>query len=847
LIDYYQVKKTVLFWVVFRYPKTKCMFRNYLTIAIRNLQKHRVHSFINIAGLGAGMAITLLIGLWIADEFSFDHYHRNHNRIVQVMVHHEVTGVMRQRAIAAGYTRMAGYTISTALGPTLRTGYEDIFQKTGMISGNGSSLLNVGDKAIAVEGKWAQYTIPEIFTFRMLAGSAIALKDPSTVLISQSTAAALFGHSDPIGKIIRRNSNSTFFVGGVYEDQPENSSFYHTGILLPWENGEAAWLNKNTDWSNHSAQLYGLLAGNTTYEQATARIRDLPSHGAYVAWPRNAEVKETLMTYPLDRIHLYGDFKWGIPDGGRIQFVWFFGIIGTFVLLLACINFMNLSTAHSEQRAKEVGIRKTIGSLRSHLIAQFLGESILLALLAFLLALGLAYLSLPFFNGIAAKQLQIPADSFAFWAIALGFTLLTGILAGSYPAFYLSAFKPVKVLKGDRGFRWSRTRRSEGRRFFEVLRASRAATLPRQVLVTLQFTVSLSLIIGTIVVFRQIQVAKDRPVGYMREGLITVPINTDTLRRQDNALRNELLATGMVAGVAESSLPTTSFGNGNSMEWKGQTEEQKYLNFHNVNITPEFGSTVGWTVLRGRDLSRDFATDSNAMVINAAALKAAGFKNPIGQRVSFYGKPYTIVGVVNDLLANSPYEPIEPAIFLGSGWMEQITIRIRPEKPVHAALSAVEAVFKKFNPASPFIYHFNDDEYAQKFAAETRIGNLAAVFAGLAIFISCLGLFGLASFVAEQRTKEIGVRKVLGASVLSLWGLLSKDFLRLVFLSMLISMPLVFWVMHRWLEHYAYRTPLSWWIFASAGAGILLITLLTVSFQSLKAALMNPVRSLRSE
>jgi putative ABC transport system permease protein len=804
------------------------MFRNYFTIAIRNLQKHRAHSFINIAGLAAGMAIALLIGLWIADEFSFDHYHSNHRRIVQAMVRQEMTGAMRQRAIAGGYSAMAGYTISTALGPALRTGYDDIFEKTGMIAADGSSLLDVGDKAFAVEGEWAQYTIPEIFTFHMLAGSAIALKDPSTMLISQSTATALFGRTDPIGKTIRRNNNSVFFVGGVYEDLPENSTFYHTGILLPWENNEAAGLNKNTDWSNHSAALYALLAGNTTPEQATARVRDLPLHGAYIQWKRDPDVKEYLMTYPLDRIHLHGDFSFGVPDGGRIQFVWFFGIIGTFVLLLACINFMNLSTARSEQRAKEVGIRKTIGSSRRQLIAQFLGESILLALLAFIVAVVLANLSLPFFNGIAAKEMHFPADSLSFWAIALAFTLLTGILAGSYPAFYLSAFRPVKVLKG-------------------IFRAGRGATLPRQVLVTLQFTVSLSLIIGTIVVFRQIQVAKDRPIGYTREGLITVPINTDTLRQHSDALRNELMRTGMVVGVAESSLPTTSFENGNSMEWEGQTVEQKYLNFHNVNITPEFGPTVGWTVLQGRDLSRDFATDSSSMLINETALKAAGFKNPIGQRVTFYGKPYTIVGVVNDMLANSPYEPIEPAIFLGDGWMEEITIRIRPGKPMHAALASLEPIFKKFNPASPFIYHFNDDEYAQKFATETRIGNLAAVFAGLAIFISCLGLFGLASFVAERRTKEIGVRKVLGAGVLSLWGLLSKDFLRLVVLSMFISMPLVFLGMHRWLEHYAYRTPLSWWIFASAGAGILLITLLTVSFQSLKAALMNPVRSLRTE
>jgi putative ABC transport system permease protein len=551
------------------------MFKNYFTVAIRNLQKHRTHALINIAGLAAGMAIALLIGLWISDEFSFDHYHTNHRRIVQVMVRQEITGAMRQRVIAAGYTAMAGYTISTALGPALRRGYEDIFQKTGMTTFyHQSSLLNVGDKAVDVVGEWAQYTIPQIFTFHMLAGTTTALKDPSTALISQSTAKALFGHSDPIGKTLRYNNKSAFFVGGVYEDLPENSTFYQTGILLPWENSQNSYLNKNTDWSDHSGHLYALLAGNTTPEAATARIKDLPLHGAYVQWKRDPEVKETLMTYPLDRIHLHGDFSFGVATGGRIQFVWFFTIIGGFVLILACINFMNLSTARSEQRAKEVGIRKTIGSRRGQLIAQFLGESILLSLLAFLLAAVLAYLSLPFFNGIAAKNMHFPADSPIFWVVALGFTLVTGIFAGSYPAFYLSAFRPLKVLKGN-------------------FRAGRSATLPRQALVTLQFTVSLSLIIGTIIVFRQIQVAKDRPVGYAREGLITVPINTDTLRRHDDALRNELMRTGMITGVAESSLPTTGFNNGNGMEWEGQTNDQKFLNFHNVSITPEFGPTVG--------------------------------------------------------------------------------------------------------------------------------------------------------------------------------------------------------------------------------------------------------------
>jgi putative ABC transport system permease protein len=805
------------------------MLKNHLLTAWRNLRRNPFYSAINIVGLGAGMAIALLIGLWIADEYSFDHYNPNHRRIVEVMTHQEFTGDMLRRAISSGNTSFAGTTISTALGPAIRTGYDDIFEKTAMVTHYQSpSLLNVGDRAISCAGEWAQYTFPEILGFHMLAGAAAALKDPSSVLISQSTAHALFGHDNPIGKTIRRDAKSTFAVGGVFEDLPLNSTFYGTGLLLSWDMNEVAWLNKNTNWEDHSAQMYALLAGKTTPEQATARIKLLPT--PYINYPG---VKEYLMTYPLDRMHLHGDFNFGVAEGGRIRFVWFFGLIGAFVLLLACINFMNLSTARSERRAKEVGIRKTIGSLRSQLITQFLGESILLALLSLLLAIGLAFVSLPMFNSLSAKEMYLPLASPQFWLYTLAFTLFTGILAGSYPAFYLSSFRPVKVLKG-------------------LFRAGRAATLPRQVLVTLQFTISLSLIIGTIVVFRQITFAKDRPVGYTREGLVTIPLNTDTLRQHYDALRNELLATGLVTNVAESSLPTTAFVNGNGMQWEGQTADQKNINYNNVNITPEFGPTVGWKVEKGRDLSRDFPTDSNAMLINVAAAKAMGIGDPIGLRVMFapWGetpKAYHIVGIVGDMLANSPYEAIGPAIFLGDGWMAEITLRIRPGASMHTALAALEKVFKKFNPASPFIYHFTDEEYAQKFAAENSIGSLGAVFAGLAIFISCLGLFGLASFVAEQRTREVGIRKVLGAGVINLWALLSKDFLRLVILSMLISIPLVYLGMQRWLLNYPYRAPLSWWIFASAAAGILLITLFTVSFQSLKAALSNPVKSLRTE
>ena len=787
------------------------MLRSYIRIAWRNFRRNKGYSFINIAGLAAGMAIALLIGLWITDELSFDHYSTNHSRIAEVML----------KQTSKGQEAGVGPTISTAIEPVLRSAYTGLFRRVAVVSWPGDHLLSVGDRQVSGKGSWAQHGLPEMFSFRMIYGSAAALKDPSTLLLSQSLAIALFGKTDPVNATIRLDSKERFRVGGVYADLPANTSFHELQLLLPYDNKQASWLNSNTNWDDHSARLYVELADNVTAGQATQIIQDLPT-------PYIKEWDEHVLVYPLDRLHLHGEFKNGQAEGGRIQFVWLFGIIGGFVLLLACINFMNLSTARSEQRAKEVGIRKTIGSLRHQLIGQFLGESVLVALLAFVLAVLLAAFSLPFFNTLSAKEMSFPWGSLAFWPLALGFTLLTGLLAGSYPAFYLSGFDAVRVLKGS-------------------FRAGRAGARPREVLVVMQFTVSLTLIISTIIIYRQIGVARDRPIGYDRDGLLTVYINTDTLRGHYDVLRSDLLRTGVVANMAESSQPTTEFGNNNTVTWEGEDPAKKGIFFRNIGVTPDFGATIGWTVSQGRDFSRDFPTDSDAVILNEEAARFIGWKDPIGRSVTIFDKQRTIIGVVKNMLTNNPYEKIEPAIFLGRGWLSVITIRIKPGTSVQTALARLEPVFKRYNPGSPFFYQFNDQEFALKFAAERRIGGLATVFACLAIFISCLGLFGLASFVAEQRTKEIGVRKVLGAGVLSLWGLLSKDFLKLAALSILIATPLAYYGMDKWLQNFTYRAAMSWWIFAAAGVGILLITLLTVSFQSLKAAFMNPVKSLRAD
>jgi len=787
------------------------MLKNHLILAWRNLRRNRGYAFINIAGLSAGLAITLLIGIWIADEFSFDHYHTNHTRIAQIL----------RRQVFPNHNNAIhiGPIVSTMAGSALESNYRDIITNTALLSPQAGFLLGHGEKNLSIQGCWAQSSFPKIFTFQMVAGAARSLKDPSTLLLAQSAATALFGREDPIGKTVQLNRTTSFTVGGVYADLPFNTTFHDIRVVLPWDNNGNAYLRDNKEWEDHSALCYVELAGTTTAAQATARIKNIPVTPA-------GHQKQQVLAYPLDKMHLYDEFKDGAPNGGRIQFVRLFTTIGAFVLLLACINFMNLSTARSEKRAKEVGIRKTIGSRRFQLIGQFLGESVLTAMLALVLAVGIAALSLPFFNGLAAKQMVFPWSSIPFWLCALAFTALTGLIAGSYPAFYLSAFKPIQVLKGNK---------------------SKSTPLPRKILVVTQFSVSLSLIIATIVVFKQIQFAKDRPLGYNNKDLITVNVNTPDLATHYDALRTDLLNSGVVGNMARSSQPTTLFNNGNDLTWEGQTEEQKQLNYHNVNVTPEFGATVGWTVLEGRDFSRAFSTDSNAAILNEQAVQQARLKNPVGMRVTLFGKAYTVIGVVKNMLTNSPYDPIEPAVFLGDGQTHFITLRLKPGASIRTALATIEPVFRKFNPQSPFDYGFNDEDYARKFAAETRIGSLATVFAGLAILISCLGLFGLASFVAEQRTKELGVRKVLGAGVGNLWTLLSSDFIKLVALSMLIAMPFAYYAMNKWLQNYTLHTALSGWIFIAAGAGTLIVTLATVSFQSLKAALANPIHSLKTE
>jgi ABC-type antimicrobial peptide transport system permease subunit len=765
------------------------------------------------------MAVAMLIAFWIWDEVTYDRYHANHDRLAQVMT----TFIDNDGKMGTGQA------VCMPIGDELRNKFGSDFKNISMASWNFGHVLAVEDKKITANGMWVEANFPSMFTIKMLKGNINALSDPSTILMNASIAKTLFGDADPVNKMIKLDNKESYKVAGVFEDFPHNTNLHDTKIFLPWKKyiTTEEWLkNAATQWNNHSWQAFVQVADNIDMDKETQKIKDV----VMVHKNEKTDGKEQAVLFPMNKWRLYSDFKNGKPAGGRIQFIWLFSIIGVFVLMLACINFMNLSTARSEKRAKEVGIRKTVGSARGQLIGQFLSESVLVAFISFVFAVGLVLLLMPMFNKLADKKIELPWTNSLFWIIALAFTFITGLISGSYPALYLSRFEPIKVLKG-------------------TFRVGRFASLPRKILVVVQFTFSVALIIGTVIVFKQIQYAKNRPVNYRKEGLITVFMSTPDLYGHYDALRSDLLATGVVDNMAESSSPTTNvWSNQIGFNWQGK-DPNSLPSFGTIAVTEDFGRTIGWQLKGGRDFSKDFATDSSAMILNESAVKQVAMKQDIvGQTIQFNDKNYIVIGVIKDMIMESPYRPITPTVFLyDRNWANVITVAIKQGAPIKSALGKIENVFKKYNPGAPFDYTFNDEDYAKKFADEERVGNLATFFTILAIFISCLGLFGLASFVAEQRKKEIGVRKVLGASTYNLWRMLSKEFALLVIISCFIAIPLAWYYLNNWLKQYDYRTTISFWIFIVSGIGALAITLITVSFQAIKAALANPVKSLRTE
>lgn len=795
------------------------MLTSYLRIAYRNLVRNRFTSAINIGGLAIGMAVAILIGLWIADELSYDHVHTRHDRIA---------AVLQNQTISGGIQTWRGQAMQLA--PVLSKDYRGLFKYVVRDGGTNKVLVTFGDKEVKFNGSYMDPAVIDLLSLHMLKGDSAALQDLSSVIISEKMATGLFGADNPIGKDIKVANDYLVKVMGVFADLPENSSFADIDFISPFELMIKVRNLETLTWGNSWFNTYVLLNEHVDMARAAAAIKN-------VKWqysPGDQRFKPELFLQPMNRWRLYSNFDGGISVGGRIKFVRLYAIIGIFVLILACINFMNLSTAKSEKRAREVGIRKAIGSVRGQLIRQFFSESLLVTIIAFMVAIGLAQLMLPFFNEVAGKQMGIPGKSPLFWMAGLSFTLLTGLLAGSYPALYLSSFRPVKVLKGS-------------------FRVGPMASIPRKVLVVLQFTVSVILIIGTIVVFHQIQYAKDRPVGFDRKGLISVPRQSMDYTPHLSTLRLMLQQTGMVDDIAGSeSSPSNTYINNMGFEWKGK-DPSLQESFVTNGITPEYGKVTRWQIIDGRDFKPNYATDSTAFIINETAAKYMGLANPVGERMKWgLNGSFTIIGVIKDMISQSPYEPVAPMIFYMSNSLSfsqigVIDIRLHPGVSLSGALAAIGGVFKKVDPQDPFEYQFADEEFAKKFGDEERIGQLAGFFTALAILISCLGLLGLSAFVAEQRTREIGVRKVLGASVFNLWQLLSREFVALVCWSLLIGGPIAWWFMHNWLDNYPYRAGLSWWIFVAAALGAVGITLLTVSYQAIRAAMANPVDALRSE
>lgn len=803
------------------------MFKNYFTIAWRNLVKTKGYSFINIGGLALGMSVALIIGLWVNDELSFNKYHDNYDQIAQVM--------------KAGTFQGKHYSgqdyLQFPMLHELKMTYGANFKYVVPRQGKYDAILAIDDKKISKTGTNIGEDGPEMFTWKMIYGTRAGLKDVQSIMISESTADALFGAGDPVGKTVKIDNEKEVTISGVFEDFPKNSDLYGLQFARPWE---AYLLNnpwvKDQGWQNHFFQIYVQIQPTANFESVDANIRDLEINAT-----RNLAYMQDWLKYkaevhinPMSRWHLYSDYKEGTLQNGPIQLVWFIGSIGVFVLFLACINFMNLSTARSEKRAKEVGVRKTLGSNRKQLIAQFFAESFLVVIISFCFALLMVFAALPWFNTISQKAMQLPWQTASFWIVSASFLFVTGMLAGSYPALYLSSFNPLKVLKGS-------------------YRAGRLASIPRKALVVLQFTVSIALIASTGVIYHQLMFVKDRPVGYSREGLLMMQKKGKEFYEKFETLRTELKSSGSVEEIADAGGPITTTWSGNGgFSWKG-FDPLEDNSFSTLNVSADFGTTVGWILIDGRTFSRDIASDSSAIIINESAAKQMKLENPVGETVHWTNlawnmdKDFHIVGVIQDMVMNSPFEPVRPAIFLnmgGAGWMY---LRINPAMSTTEALPKIETTFKKVIPGAPFDYKFASQEYATKFSTEDNIGRLAILFTTLAIIISCLGLFGLASFVAEQRTKEIGIRKVMGASVSNLWRMLSGEFVVLIIVACVIAVPTSYYLLYNGISGYDYRTEIAWWIFAAASGGALVITLATVSFQAVKAALANPVNSLRTE
>ena len=785
------------------------MLKNYLKIAFRNLIRTKSFSFINIIGLSVGMASALLILLWIYDEYSYDRFHKNKDTLYEVWSR----GTYDNKLQAWNGT-------PKILGPTLKQDYPEVAE----ISRTNFRwfVTMVGDLKVSSKALITDPSFLTMFSFPTLYGDPNhALDGVYSMAITRKMALKMFGTENALSKVITIDSND-FKITAILKDLPTNSQFDFE-YILPWKFLKAIHQD-DANWENNSINTYVQLKSGVEEDRVNEKIKDVTKRYS------KALVQDEIFLYPISKWRLYSRFENGKPAGGRIEQVRLFGLIATFILLIACINFMNLSTARSEKRAKEVGIRKVTGARRESLIFQFLGESVLVAFIAGLLAFLMVQLALPSFNILVNKQLAIPIDSIYFWIFSLLFILVTGIIAGSYPAFFLSSFKPITVLKG-------KFKRLPGR------------INPRRVLVVLQFSFSIILIISTVIVIQQMKHGQERNAGFQGDALL-YHWNTGDIEKNYKLLKDELLSSGLASDVTKtSSQLTEQFSSTTDISWPGK-DANNNTDFEKTATDQGLVKTAGLKLVQGRDMDlSSYPTDSTAMLLNESAVKVMGFKNPIGQLVKDGSMEYHVIGVISDYIFGSPYEQTRPMVVLGTKgiWLNVIHMRLRQTDNITKAIADMRTIFRKYNPEYPFEYHFVNEDYARKFLDLQQTANLTGLFAILTIFISCLGLFGLATYMAEARIKEIGVRKVLGASVLRITTLLSKDFLTLVVISIIIASPIAWYAMNAWLQGYSYRIDMEWWVFALAAVLSIGISLITVSYQAIRAAMANPVKSLRTE
>lgn len=791
------------------------MFKNYFKTAWRNLMKNKGFSFINITGLAIGMAAAILIFLWIQNEMRRDTQYPKSARLFMMFNRDKFSG-----------ESWAWNSTPMIMGPTIKQNYPEV--EDAVRVRNETYLFTVNDKKLIEDGFVVDSGFLDMFDFPMVYGNSTkALAGNYNIVLTEKLAKTLFGNESAMGKTIRVDSNDVFTVSGVMKDLP-NTTTFKFDYLLPFTYLYKLKQDDNA-WDDNQLNTYVLLKQNASQNAFNAKVKNITiDHTKNAGLPSTTQV----FSYPVSKTYLYGKSENGQLVGGRIDTVRLFGIIAAFILLIACINFMNLSTARSEKRAKEVGIRKAVGAQKFSLIAQFIAESILLALLAGVIAVLVVQLVLPSYNTLVDKQLYLDWGNLYFWLELVAFIVFTGVIAGSYPAFFLSSFRPIKVLKG-------------------TFRAARAVINPRKILVVLQFTFAIILIISTIIILHQIRYAQERQTGYNKNNIIYTSLLGDVAKNYD-VIKQSLLDNGAAVGVTKSMSPVTQVWSDSwGFSWQGSTEDDRKLDFWRFSTDGDFMKVMGTSLVEGREIDlKNYPGDSNGIMLNETAIKKMRLKEPvIGQSVTSGSVKMPIVGVIKDFILGSPYEPVSPLMINGpgTGWFNVVHIKLNPAKSVSEDLKLADQVFKQYNPQYPFSYKFVDEEYAKKFADTQRTATLAALFAALTIIISCLGLFGLAAYMAESRIKEIGVRKVLGAGVVSITTLLSKDFLKLVIISFVVASPIAWYAMHKWLLGYTYRTSIEWWVFAGAGIIAILISILTVSYQAIRAAIANPAKSLRTE